>query len=131
MRLRQFLLVEDGDADTQAFVALIKRIGLINSVRACSTVAEAQRYLAATEATALPVVVFSSGIVADGEGGDLFAWMEDQETLCEIPMVSLEKPFEMYAIIGALKALALPERARIDRTTLMVRVELWPHGTIL
>lgn len=131
MRLPQFLLVEDSDADAEAFVALIKRIGLINAVRACSTVAEAQRYLAAAETAGLPVVVFSGGSVADGEGEDLFAWMEDQESLCAIPTVSLDKPLEMYAIIGALKALALPERARVDTTTLMVRVELWPHGTIL
>ena len=130
MRLPQFLLLEDSDADAEAFAALIKRIGLVNAVRACSTVAEAQRYLVRAAAM-LPVVVFSGGSVADGEGEDLFAWMDDQDSLCEIPTVSLEKPLEMYAVIGALKALALPERARVDTTTLMVRVELWPHGTIL
>lgn len=131
MRLPQFLLVDDSDADVETFATLIKRIGLINAVRACSTIAQAQRYLAAADATALPVVVFAGGTVADGEAEDLFAWMEDQDALCEIPTVSLDKPLEMYAIIGALKALALPERARVDTTTLMVRVELWPHGTIL
>ena len=128
----QFLLVDDRSSDVQAFIALIKRIGLVNAVWPVGTLAEARDVLVAAQPTLLPVVVFSGGTVCDGEGGELFAWMEEQESqVSAIPTVSLIKPLEMYAIIGALKALSLPERARIDTTTLTVRVELWPHGTIL
>lgn len=128
----QFLLLDDSYADVQAFIAMVKRIGLVNTVRPFGTIAEAQEYLAAASESALPVVVFSGGTLSDGDGFDLFAWMEDQDLpLYAIPTITLEKPLEMYAVIAALKALALPERARIDTTTLTVRVELWPHGTIL
>ena len=133
MPVPQFLLVDDRSSDVQAFIALVKRIGLVNAVCPVGTLAEARDVLVgAAQPTLLPVVVFSGGTVRDGEGGELFAWMEEQELpVSAIPTVSLTKPLEMYAIIGALKALALPERARIDTTTLTVRVELWPHGTIL
>jgi len=128
----QFLLLDDSYADVQAFIAMVKRIGLVNTVRAVGTLAEAQGYLAAASESTLPVVVFSGGTLPDGDGFDLFAWMEDQDLpVCAIPTITLEKPLEMYDVIAALKVLALPERARIDTTTLMVRVELWPHGTIL
>jgi len=128
----QFLLLDDSYADVQAFIAMVKRIGLVNTVRAVGTLAEAQGYLAAASESTLPVVVFSGGMLPDGDGFDLFAWMEDQDLpVCAIPTITLEKPLEMYDVIAALKVLALPERARIDTTTLMVRVELWPHGTIL
>ena len=111
---------------------MVKRIGLVNAVLPVSTLAEARDVLTAAEPMRLPVVVFSGGTVRDGEGDDLFAWLEDQDPpLSAIPTVTLTKPLEMYAVIGALKALALPERARIDTTTLTVRVELWPHGTLL
>jgi hypothetical protein len=127
-----FLLLDDKYADVQAFIAMVKRIGLVNTVRQFGTIAEARQYLAAASEPALPVVVFSGGTLPDGDGFDLFAWMEDQDLpLCAIPTITLEKPLEMYAVIAALKALALPERARIDTTTLTVRVELWPHGTSL
>ena len=130
--LPQFLLVDDSYTDVQAFVTMVNRIGLVNAVRPVGTIAEARDVLMATQPTMLPVVVFSGGTVRDGEGDELFAWMEEQDPpLSGIPTVSLSKPLEMYAVIGALKALALPERARIDTTTLTVRVELWPHGTIL
>ena len=132
MLLPPFLLVDDSYAEVQAFVAMVKRIGLVNAVLPVSTLAEARDVLTAAEPMRLPVVVFSGGTVRDGEGDDLFAWLEDQDPpLSAIPTVTLTKPLEMYAVIGALKALALPERARIDTTTLTVRVELWPHGTLL
>jgi len=130
--LPQFLLVDDSYADVQAFVTMVKRIGLVNAVRPVSTLAEARDLLASAEPEWLPVVVFSGGEVRDGDGNELFAWLEEQDSpLSAIATVTLTKPLEMYAVIGALKALALPERARIDTTTLTVRVELWPHGTIL
>lgn len=132
MLLPQFLLVDDSYADVQAFVAMVKRIGLVNVVLPVSTLADARDLLTSAEPTRLPVVVFSGGTVRDGDGDELFTWLEEQEPpLSGIPTVTLIKPLEMYAVIGALKALALPERARIDTTTLTVRVELWPHGTLL
>ena len=128
----QFLLIDGSYADVQAFIAMVKRIGLVNTVRPFGTIAAAQAYLAAASESTLPVVVFSGGTVDDGDGPDLFAWLEAQDLpLGVIPTVTLEKPLEMYAVIAALKALALPERTRIDTTTLTVRVELWPHGTSL
>ena len=132
MLLPQFLLVDDSYADVQAFVAMVKRIGLVNAVRPVSTLAEARDVLTSAEPARLPVVVFAGGAVRDGDGNELFTWLEEQDSpVSAIPIVTLTKPLEMYAVIGALKALALPERARIDTTTLTVRVELWPHGTIL
>ena len=111
---------------------MVKRIGLVNTVRPFGTLEDAQHFLETAEPSMLPVVVFSGGAVRDGDGEELLAWLEDQAApLGAIPTVALAKPLEMYAVIGALKALALPERARIDATTLTVRVELWPHGTIL
>lgn len=132
MLLPPFLLLDDTYADVQAFVALVKRIGLVNTVRPVATIREAQDYFEQADTSRLPVVVFSGGALRDGDSAELFEWLNGQpEPLAAIPTVTLEKPLEMYAIIRALKALALPERARIDATTLTVRVELWPHGTIL
>jgi hypothetical protein len=129
--LPQFLLVDDSYSDVQTFIALIKRIGLVNRVSPVASLADARGLLTSAQPATLPVVVFSGGAVCDGDGGDLFAWMEEQDPpLCEIPTVSLAKPLEMYAVISELKALSLPERARIDTMTLTVRVELWPHGTV-
>lgn len=132
MVLPQFLLLDDSYSDVQAFITLIKRIGLVNAVRPVATIAEARAYLLTCEGAKLPVVVFSGGSVSDGDGTLLFEWMEEQEhPLSSLPTISLSKPLEMYDVIAALKALALPERAKIDTTTLTVRVELWPHGTVL
>lgn len=132
MLLPQFLLVEDSHSEVQAFIAMVKRIGLVNVVRPVGSIADAQRYLSGCEPAQLPVVVFAGGAVHDGDGDVLFTWLEAQDPpLRAIPTVTLAKPLEMYAVIGALKALALPERARIDTTTLTVRVELWPHGTVV
>lgn len=132
MLLPPFLLVDDSYTDVQTFVAMVKRIGLVNAVHPVSTLAEARDVLTAAEPRRLPVVVFSGGTVRDGDGDELFAWLDGQDPpLSAIPTVTLTKPLEMYAVIGGLKALALPERARIDTTTLTVRVELWPHGTVL
>jgi hypothetical protein len=130
--LPQFLLIDDSYADVQSFITLVKRIGLVNTVRPVGTIEEARHVLAMAEPAMLPVVVFSGGAVRDGHGDELLAWLDGQpEPLATVPRITLVKPLEMYAVIGALKALALPERARIDTTTLTVRVELWPHGTIL
>jgi hypothetical protein len=130
--LPPFLLIDDDYADTQAFIALVKRIGLVNKVRSLGTVAEAKRFLATAEQPALPVVIFIGDAAPEEDGDELFEWLGSQAvTLGAIPTVMLAKPLEMYAVIRALKELSLPERARIDATTLTVRVELWPRGTIL
>ncbi len=127
MLLPQFLLVDDSYRDVQAFINLISRIGLVNVVRPVATTEEAERYLLACAPAGLPVVVCSG---PDDDGDALFAWMEEQDPpVGAIPTITVAKPLEMYAVIGSLKALALPERAKIDTTTLTVRVELWPHGT--
>jgi hypothetical protein len=129
--LPQFLLVDDSYTDVQAFINMVKRIGLVNGVRPFATIDDARQFLTACAPSSLPVVVFSGGLTAD-DANELFAWMEEQDPpVSAIPTLLLHKPLEMYAVIGALKALDLPERARIDTTTLTVRVELWPHGTLL
>jgi hypothetical protein len=132
VRLPQFLLVDDSDIDVQAFIAMVRRIGLVNTVRPLRAVSEAKQYLSTCTPAALPVVVFSGVAAPDDAGSELFAWMEEQDPpVSAIPTLALPKPLEMYAVIGALKTLQLPERARIDSTTLTVRVELWPHGTVV
>ena len=127
------LLVESTDADVREFTEVIKRIGLVNGVRAVTTSAIAKDHLGSLAASALPLLVVSaSAAVADGPLTDLFDWMEQQQSpISDLPILRLNKPLEMYAVIGALKALAFPERTRIDTTTLTIRVELWPHGTAI
>jgi hypothetical protein len=130
--LPQFLLVDDSYTDVHAFIHMVKRIGLVNGVWPLATIDEAKQFLTACAPASLPVVVFAGGVVPDGEASELFSWMEEQDPpVSAIPTLLLHKPLEMYSVIGALKALDLPERARIDTTTLTVRVELWPHGTVL
>jgi hypothetical protein len=132
MTLPPFLLLDDSYTDVQAFIALVKRIGIANAVRPFGSIIDARRFLSACEPVRLPVVVFSGGIVRDGLGETLIAWMQEQEgPVGGIPGILLEKPLDMYAVIDALKALELPERTKIDTTTLTVRVELWPRGTDL
>jgi hypothetical protein len=132
MLLPQFLLVDDSYSEVQAFVALITRIGLVNTVRTVATIDQAKRDLLASDTARLPLVVFAGGDVRDGDAGELFAWLDEQDLpLSGLPTVSLVKPLDMHDIIASLKALALPERAKIDATTLTVRVELWPYGTVL
>lgn len=130
--LPQFLLVDDRYTDVHAFINMVKRIGLVNGVRPFATIDEAKKFLRVCVPSSLPVVVFSGGAVRDGDASELFSWIEEQDPpVGAIPTLLLHKPLDMYAVIGALKALDLPERARIDTTTLTVRVELWPHGTVL
>jgi hypothetical protein len=41
----------------------------------------------------------------------------------------VERPLDMRALVAAMRGLGLAEKAKIDRTTLMVQIELWPPGT--
>jgi hypothetical protein len=126
--LPQFLLIDDSYTDVQTFVNMVKRIGLVNGVKPFATFDDARQFLTDCVPSSLPVVVFSTG----PDANELFSWMEEQDPpVSAIPTLLLHKPLEMYSVIGALKALGLPERARIDTTTLTVRVELWPYGTVL
>jgi CheY-like chemotaxis protein len=130
--------------------ALLKRIGLVNAVRVIGSVPDAQRYLADCAPTRLPVIVFIGAQVRGAHGLQLLEWMRQQpEPIAEIAAIALidatdepvagqaaelgivavEKPVEMRSLIAAMKSLGLPERAKIDVSTLTVQVELWPRGT--
>jgi CheY-like chemotaxis protein len=148
---RPFLLVEDSYADVQAFMRLVKRIGLVNPVAVHATVASAQAFLADCEAARLPVIVFAGTQMRGGHSLELLAWMPRQTPdVAAIPAIALldatdepalrqaavdgvlavGKPLEMYALIAAMKTLGLSEKVKIDNTTLMVQVELCPPGSV-
>ena len=148
MLLPPFLLVADDLVHVQSMTALIGRIGLANEVRVSATVAEAKAYLRGCASTRLPVIVLTRGTTDDVSGTELIEWIRVQdEAIAALDVIALlddtaavsgerarelgatlvAEPVEMRALIAALKALALPEKARIDPATLMVRVELWPR----
>jgi DNA-binding response OmpR family regulator len=144
--LPAFLLLEDSYSDIQTLTALFKRIGLANPVRIIGTVAEAQRDLATAERGRLPVIVFVGAQVRGAHGLDLLDWMRQQDALSRVAAIALvdagdsdavvratelgvsvvEKPIDMWALVSAMRALGLPEKAKIDRMTLTVQVELYP-----
>ena len=146
--VRPFLLFDDSYTDVQAFVALVKRIGLLNPVRVIGTTAEVQEYLASCAPARLPVILFAGMQTRGGSGLDLIRWVKEQALLAELPLVALldaddsaasralalgagivEKPIDMHALIAAMKAFDLPERVKIDTMTLTVQVELCARGT--
>jgi DNA-binding response OmpR family regulator len=150
--LPPFLLLEDSYSDVQAMTALLKRIGLVNRVRVIGSVADAQQYLLECAPSRLPVLALIGSQVRGAHGLDLLTWMREQEEpIAKIAAIALidggnedlvartamlgiaavEKPVEMRALITAMKALALPEKAKIDVSTLTVQVELWPYGTAI
>jgi DNA-binding response OmpR family regulator len=150
--LPPFLLLEDSYTDVQSMTALLKRIGLVNAVRVIGSVSDAQRYLADCVPSRLPVVVFIGAQVRGAHGLELLEWMRQQpDPIAQIGAIALvhatdepvaiqaadlgiptvEKPVEMRALIAAMKSLGLPEKAKIDVSTLTVQVELWPRGTQL
>jgi len=150
--LPPFLLLEDSYTDVQSVTALLKRIGLVNAVRVIGSVPDAQRYLADCVPSRLPVVVFLGAQVRGAHGLELLEWMRQQpDPIARIAAIALvhgtdepiaiqaadlgiaivEKPVDMRALIVAMKSLGLPERAKIDVSTLTVQVELWPRGTQL
>ena len=145
---RPFLLIEDSYADVQLFVALVKRIGLVNPVTVEATVASAQQFLARCDADRLPVIIFAGTQMRGGHSLDLLDWAPQQDpAIATIPMIALvdpddeparshavahrvtsvPKPLEMYELIGAMKALGLAEKVKIDSGTLTVQVELCPR----
>ena len=145
--LPPFLLLEDSYTEVHLMTAMLKRIVLVNPVRVIGTVADAQRHLEQSVPDRLPVVVFI-GVQARGAHGlDLLAWMRQQSPeLGQIATIALvngaddaamvravdldvpivERPLDMRALVTAMRGLGLAEKAKIDRTTLMVQVELWP-----
>ena len=150
--LPPFLLLEDSYTDVQSMTALLKRIGLVNAVRVIGSVSDAQRYLADCAPSRLPVVVFIGAQVRGAHGLELLEWMRQQpDPIAQIAAIALvhatdepvvvqaadlgiatvAKPVEMRALIAAMKSLGLPEKAKIDVSTLTVQVELWPRGTQL
>ena len=150
--LPPFLLLEDSYTDVQSMIALLKRIGLVNAVRGIGSVPDAQRYLADCLPSRLPVIVFVGAQVRGDHGLALLEWMREQpdpiasiaaialvdgadETgaaqAADLGIATVEKPVEMRPLITAMKSLGLPEKAKIDVSTLTVQVELWPAGTQL
>ena len=150
--LPPFLLLEDSYTDVQSMTALLKRIGLVNAVRVIGSVSDGQRYLADCAPSRLPVVVFIGAQVRGAHGLELLEWMRQQpDHIAQIAAIALvhatdepvamqaadlgiatvAKPVDMRALIAAMKSLGLPEKAKIDVSTLTVQVELWPRGTPL
>jgi len=144
--LPSFLLLEDSYTDVQTMTALFKRIGLANPVRVIGTVADAQRHLTESAPERLPVIVFIGAQMRGLHGLDLLDWMRQQDVLSRVAAIALldaadadataraaelgvsvvEKPVDMRALITAMRALGLSEKARIDRMTLSVQIELYP-----
>jgi len=145
--LPPFLLLEDSYSEVQSMTAMLKRIGLVNPVRVIGTVADAQRHLVEAEPSRLPVVVFVGVQVRGAHGLDLLQWMRGQSqeigriaaialvdgddadararaTDLGVPVVA--RPVDMRALVTTMRGLGLAEKAKIDRMTLMVQVELWP-----
>jgi CheY-like chemotaxis protein len=148
--LPPFLLLDDSYTDVQAMTALFKRIGLANPVRIIGTMEEAQRHLTECAPGRLPVIVFVASQVRGERGLDLLDWIRRQpDALGRLAAIALldaddedaaaraadlevtvvSKPVEMRPLIDAMRRLGLPEKAKIDRMTLTVQVELWPHGS--
>ena len=148
MLLPPFLLVADDAGHVKSMTALLTRIGLANEVRVSPTLSDAKAYLGGCATSRLPVIVLTRALVADGSGLSLIEWMRGQaDAIAALDVIALvdegdaaacseaaqlgatlvPEPVEMRALIAAMKSLALPEQARIDPATLMVRVELWPR----
>lgn len=147
--MRPFLLIEDSYADVQAFMRLVKRIGLVNPVSVQATVESAQETLSASGADRLPVIIFAGTQMRGGHSLAVLDWVASQEgAAASIPTIAIldvddeaarqrasaqeiatvGKPVDMHELIAAMKTLGLAEKVKIDPTTLMVQVELCPRG---
>jgi DNA-binding response OmpR family regulator len=142
-----FLLLEDSYSEVQSMTAMLKRIGLVNPIRVIATIADAQRHLSETDPARLPVIVFVGAQLRGAHGLELLEWMrgqsqqiggiaaialidhDDIETSAravELGIPVVVRPVEMRTLVTTMRGLGLAEKAKIDRTTLMVQVELWP-----
>ncbi len=148
MLLSPLLLTGGPDVDFETISRLLVRIGLANPVVIAPMMAEAKRYLTGCATSRLPVAILVCAPAGGDEGLALVTWMREQPdaiaSLDAIALVDPEDvameaqagqlslptvplPVEMRALIAALKALELPEKARIDPATLTVQVELFPR----
>jgi CheY-like chemotaxis protein len=143
------ILVVGLDAETaQPLIQLLRRIGLANPALVRTLPEDAASFLTACATSRLPVVVLACSSPGVAEGLSIIEWMRSQpDAIAAIDAVALvadddqasqlqaaalgvtavATPVEMRPLIAALKALALPEKARIDPATLTVQVELWPR----
>ena len=143
------ILVVGLDAGTaQPLIQLLTRIGLANPTLVRTLPEDAASFLTGCATSGLPVVVLACASPGVSEGLSIIDWMRSQpDAISAIDAVALvgggdeasqlqattlgvttvTMPVEMRPLIAALKALALPEKARIDPATLMVQVELWPR----
>ena len=143
------ILVVGLDAGTaQPLIQLLLRIGLANPTLVRTLPEDAASFLSGCATSRLPVVVLACASPGVAEGLSIIEWMRSQpDAIAAIDAVailadddemsrlqattlgvtSVAMPVEMRSLIAALKALALPEKARIDPATLMVQVELWPR----
>jgi DNA-binding response OmpR family regulator len=143
------ILVVGLDADAaQPLIQLLTRIGLANPTLVRTLPEDAATFLSGCATSRLPVVVLACASPGVAEGLSIIEWMRRQpDAIAAIDAVAILAdddeasqlqaatlgvtrvtiPVEMRSLIAALKALALPEKARIDPATLMVQVELWPR----
>jgi hypothetical protein len=143
------LLVTGGpDLHLHTIRQLLVRIGLANPVVVSTTIDEAKEYLRGCATSRLPVAILTCVPAGTDDGLRLIEWMREQpDALASIDAIVLldpddaalqaeaerlalrivPLPAEMRPLIAALKALDLPEKARIDPATLTVHVELWPR----
>jgi DNA-binding response OmpR family regulator len=143
------ILVVGLDADTaQPLIQLLTRIGLANPTLVRTLPEDAATFLSGCATSRLPVIVLACASPGVADGLSIIEWMRSQpDAIAAIDAVaivadddepsrlqattlgvtSVTMPVEMRSLIAALKALALPEKARIDPATLMVQVELWPR----
>lgn len=143
------ILVVGLDAETaQPLIQLLRRIGLANPTLVRTLPEDAASFLTACATSRLPVVVLACASPGVAEDLSIIEWMRSQpDAIAAIDAVAIvadsdqasqlqamtlgvttvPMPVEMRPLIAALKALALPEKAKIDPATLMVQVELWPR----
>jgi CheY-like chemotaxis protein len=145
------IMVVGLDADAaRPLVQLLTRIGLANPTLVRALPEEAASFLADCATSRLPVVVLACASPVVEDGLSIIQWMRSQpDAIAAIDAVAIvaegddesqlqavalgvsavPMPVEMRQLISALKALDLPEKARIDPATLMVQVELWPRSS--
>jgi CheY-like chemotaxis protein len=147
--LSPLLVTGAPDTSLHAVRQLLTRIGLANPVVVSATAGEAKEYLRGCATSRLPVAILTCVPTGSAEGLSLIEWMREQpDAIASIDAIVLLEPddedmraqadrlmlrtvplpVEMRPLIAALKALELPEKARIDAATLTVHVELWPRA---